>query len=178
MATQAGVKLVDPVCTLAFSTSVEVGPWQVVGNMGKGVRRILPMLGGTFHIPAQEAGTFHTREVRGTVVGGADWQVIHSDSLSELDARITLKTEDGHFILLRASGRRFAPPDVLKRLLAGEPVQRTEYYGVSSTVVETSAPGLEWMNYHQFVGNARTEGSIHHVRYFAIDYPVHQEEKT
>ena len=171
MAMQSGVKLIDPVCTLAFTTSVEVGPWQVVGDMGRGIRRILPMLGGTFRIPAQKAGTFKTPEVKGTVVGGADWQILHSESLAELDARITLKTDDGHFILLRASGRRFAPPDVLKRLIAGDAVQRDEYYGVSSTVVETSAPGLAWMNYHQFIGNARTEGNVHHVRYFAIDYP-------
>ena len=161
----------SPVCTLAFTTSVEVGPWQVVGDMGRGIRRILPMLGGTFRIPAQKAGTFKTPEVKGTVVSGADWQILHSESLAELDARITLKTDDGHFILLRASGRRFAPPDVLKRLIAGDDVQRDEYYGVSSTVVETSAPGLAWMNYHQFIGNARTEGNMHHVRYFAIDYP-------
>jgi hypothetical protein len=165
------VKLVDPVCRLALTTHVEVGPWQVVGAMGKGVRRILPMLGGTFHIPVQEGGTFSTPEVKGSVIGGADWQILHSESLAELDARITLRTDDGHFILIRAHGRRYAPPDVLKRLVAGEPVQRSEYYGVSSAVVETSAPGLAWMNYHQFIGNARTEQSTHYVRYFVIDYP-------
>ena len=165
------VKLVDPVCRLALITHVEVGPWQTVGDMGRGVRRILPMLGGTFEIPAQKAGSFSTPQVQGTVVGGADWQVLHGDSYSELDARITLRTEGGHYLLLRASGRRYAPPDVIKRLLAGDPVQRDEYYGCSATVIETSAPELKWMNYHQFIGNARTEGNVHHVRYFAIDYP-------
>ena len=165
------IKSVDPVCRLALTTRVEVGPIQLIGDSGHGIRRILPMLGGSFHIPAQNAGTFNTLEVKGTIVGGADWQVLHGDSLSELDARITLKTDSGHYILLRASGRRFAPPGVLKRLLAGEPVGRDEYYGCSATVAETSAPGLEWMNHHQFIGNARTEQSIHHVRYFAIVYP-------
>ena len=34
----------------------------------------------------------------------------------------------------------------------------------------TAAPALAWMNYHQFLGNARTEKSVHHIRYFAVDY--------
>ncbi len=168
---QDEMKLVDPVFRLAFTTHVEVGPWQVIGEMGKGVRRILPMLGGTFHIPAQKGGTFETPEVKGTVVSGADWQILHSESLASLDARITLLTQDGHYIFLRAEGRRYASPEVLKRLVAGEVVQRTDYYGASSTVIETSAPGLEWMNHHLFIGNARTEKAMHHVRYFVVDYP-------
>jgi hypothetical protein len=165
------MKVIDPICRHVLTVHAEVGDWQVIGDMGKGVRRILPYLGGTFEMPAQKGGTFSTPEVKGTIVGGADWQILHSDSLSELDARMTLRTDSGHHILIRASGRRYAPPAVLKRLLAGEPVGRDEYYGCSSSVFETSAPGLEWMNHHQFIGNARTEKSVHHVRYFAIDYP-------
>jgi hypothetical protein len=89
----ADAKPVDPICRLAPTTRVEVGPWQTVGEMGKGVRRILPMLGGTFHIPAQNGSTFTTPEVWGSVVGGADWQVLHGDSLAKLDARIPPRTE-------------------------------------------------------------------------------------
>ena len=62
----------------------------------------------------------------GTVVGGADWQILHGESLAELDARITLRTDDGHFILLRASGRRFAPPDVLKLVSSAIEVKGAE----------------------------------------------------
>jgi hypothetical protein len=165
------MKVVDSVCRHVMTTHAEVGDWQVIGDMGRGVRRILPFLGGTFEIPAQKGGTFATPEVKGTIVGGADWQILHGESLSELDARITLRTESGHYIFIRASGRRYAPPDVLQRLLAGEPVGRDEYYSCSSTVIETSVLGLQWMNHHQFIGNVRTERSVHHVRYFAIDYP-------
>lgn len=168
----AEARAVDPVCRQVMTVDVEVGPFQVVGPMGKGTRRILPYLGGTFRIAAQTGGSFRTPEVSGTVAGGADYQVLHGDSLVELDARMTLRTDDGHYLLVRAAGRRFAPPAVVQRLLAGDPVGRDEYYGCSATVVETGAPGLEWMNYHQFIGNARTEKNVHHVRYFAIDYVV------
>ncbi len=165
-------KLVDPICRHVLTVHAQVGAFQVVGPTGKGTRRILPFLGGTFHIPAQKGGTFRTPEVKGTVVGGEDCQVLHGDSLVELDARMTLRTDAGHYILLRASGRRYAPPEVIKRLLAGDPVGRDEYYGCSSAAIEASVPGLEWMSHHQFIGNARTEKTVHHVRYFAIDYPV------
>ena len=150
----------------------EYGAPQVVGPMGKGTRRIHPIFGGTFELHAVAGGTFDCPALSGTVEGGGDWQTLHGDALSILDARITLKTQDGHYLYIQAAGRRFAPPDVLKRLLSGAPVERKEYYGVSSTVIETAAPGLEWMNYHQFLGNARTEKSVHHIRYFAVDYPV------
>jgi hypothetical protein len=164
------VKLVDPVLRHVMTVHADYGPPQLVGPMGRGTRRIHPVLGGTFELHAVAGGTFDCPALTGTVEGGGDWQTLHGEALSILDARITLKTSTGHYIYVQAAGRRYAPPDVLKRLLNGEPVQRKEYYGVSSTVMETSAPELEWMNYHQFLGNARTEKTVHHIRYFAVDY--------
>jgi len=166
------VKLIDPVVRHVMTIHAEYGSPQTVGPTGKGTRRIHPILGGEFEIHAVSGGTFESRALKGVVVGGGDWQVLHGDALSILDARITLQTSDGHYMYIQAAGRRYAPPDVLKRLLNGDVVQRREYYGVSSTVIETAAPGLEWMNYHQFLGNARTEKSMHHIRYFAVDYPA------
>ena len=166
------MKLVDPIVRHVMTIHAEYGPPQTVGPTGKGTRRIHPILGGTFEILAVSGGTFESPATTGTVTGGGDWQMLHGDALSLLDARITLKTSDGHYIYVQAAGRRYAPPEVLRRLLNGEPVQRREYYGVSSTTIETSAPGLTWMNYHQFLGNARTEKSVHHIRYFAVDYPA------
>ena len=163
-------KLVDPVLKHVMTVHAEYGSAQLVGTTGKGTRRIHPILGGTFEIHAVSGGTFETVAMEGLVLGGGDWQTLHGDSLSLLDARITLQTADGNYLYVQASGRRFAPPDVLKRLVSGELVQRKEYYGVSSTLIETAAPGLEWMNYHQFLGNARTDKTLHHIRYFAVDY--------
>jgi hypothetical protein len=97
--------------------------------------------------------------VRGAVLGGYDWQILHSDRYAELDARYNLRTDDGHLIYVRASGRRYASPEALQKLLRGEPVSRgPDYYGASTPLIETGAPELmdELSRLHrQFAQRAR-----------------------
>jgi hypothetical protein len=163
--------LVDPVLRLVMTLRIECTPFETVGDTGKGTRRIQHLLGGTFDIPAQTGGTFSNPAKSGVVLGGYDWQILHSDSLAELDARYNLRTSDGHLIYVRASGRRYASPEILQKLLRGEPVRRgPDYYGVSTPLIETGDPDLQWMNYHAFVGNSRTEPSFQNIRFFTIDY--------
>ena len=81
-----------------------------------------------FEIPAQKGGTFETPRVTGTVVGGFDWQILHSDRLASLDTRFQLRTDGGHLIYVRAEGRRYASSENLQKLLRGEPVQRGPDY--------------------------------------------------
>ena len=54
--------------------------------------------------------------------GGADWQVLRSDSVAELEARYTLRTDDGALIYVRNLALRHGPPDVMAALAAGSPV--------------------------------------------------------
>jgi hypothetical protein len=54
--------------------------------------------------------------------GGSDWQLIHPDGLTEADARYTLETDRGHLIYVQNRGLRHAPPEIMKKLLAGEAV--------------------------------------------------------
>lgn len=161
----------DPVLRLAMTIRLECTPFEIVGDMGKGVRRIMTFTGGTFDIPAQAGVTFSTPAVKGVVVGGNDWQILHSDRLAELDGRFQLRTEDGHLIYVRASGRRYASPENLQKLFRGEPVQRgPDYYGASTPLIETAAPGLEWMNHHAFIGNSRSEPGAQNLRFFVVDF--------
>lgn len=161
----------DPVLRLAMTLRVDCTPFEIVGDMGKGTRRIQTLTGGTFEIPAQTGGTFSTRATKGVVLGGYDWQILHSDRYAELDARYNLRTEDGHLIYVRASGRRYASPEVLQKLLRGEPASRgPDYYGASTPLIETGAPDLLWMNHHAFIGNARSEANVQHLRFFVVDY--------
>lgn len=161
----------DPVLRLAMILRVECTTFEPVGDMGKGIRRLMTLTGGTFEIPAQIGGTFSTRAVKGIVLGGYDWQILHSDRLAELDARYNLRTDDGHLIYVRAKGRRYASPEKLQRLLRGEPVERgPDYYGASTPIIETGAPDLLWMNHHAFIGNSRSEANAQHLRFFVVDY--------
>ena len=163
--------LVDPILRLVMTLRVECTPFETVGDTGKGTRRIQHLLGGTFDIPAQTGGTFSNPAKSGVVLGGYDWQILHSDSLAELDARYNLRTSDGHLIYVRAAGRRYASPEILQKLMRGEPVRRgPNYYGVSTPLIETGDPDLQWMNYHAFVGNSRSEPSFQNIRFFTIDY--------
>jgi hypothetical protein len=161
----------DPILRLVMTLRVDCMPFEKLGDMGKGIRRIMHLTGGTFEIPAQTGGTFSTPAVRGVVLGGYDWQILHSDSLAELDVRSNLRTDAGHLIYVRASGRRYASPEILQKLLRGEPAERgPEYYGTSTPIIETGAPELQWMNHHAFIGNSRSERNAQNLRVFAVDY--------
>jgi uncharacterized protein DUF3237 len=73
-----------PKLTLAMTLRVQVGPPMELGEVPRGRRRIIPILGGTFEGP----------NIRGKVLaGGADWQIVRADGLAELDTRYALQTE-------------------------------------------------------------------------------------
>ena len=115
---------------------VKVGAPLEVGAVPRGRRRIVPIEGGTFEGPG----------LRGTVLpGGADWQIVRSDGLAELDTRYTLKTEAGDMIYIQNAGMRHAPPDITRRLLAGQDVDPSLVYFRTVPTFETEAPHLQWL---------------------------------
>src|SRR5215207_5647856 len=100
-----------PKLSLAMTLRVQVGPPTELGDVPRGRRRIIPILGGTFEGPI----------VRGKVLpGGADWQIVRADGLAELDTRYMLHTDGGSLIYIQNAGIRHAPPDITKKLLAGQ----------------------------------------------------------
>jgi hypothetical protein len=132
-----------PALTLAMELRVEVGPPVELGNVPRGRRRVIPILGGTFQGP----------NIRGKVLpGGADWQIVRSDGLAELDTRYMLQTDRGELIYIQNAGMRHAPPDITARLLAGQDVDPAQVYFKTVPVFETSAPGLQWLTRAIFVG--------------------------
>src|SRR4051794_21334665 len=92
----------DPVLRLVMTMRIECGAFETVGDTGKGIRRIQQLKGGSFEIPAQVGGTFRTPAKKGLVLGGYDWQILHSETLAELDARYNLQTDEGELIYVRA----------------------------------------------------------------------------
>ncbi len=92
-------------------------------------------------------GSFRGEKLSGRILpGGADWQVIRADGVAELDARYTLETSDGALIYVRNFGYRRGPPDVLRRLAAGEPVDPSLYYMRTTPRFETGAQRYDWLN--------------------------------
>jgi hypothetical protein len=125
-----------PQLELIFAASVSVGPPLDCGDVGKGARRIVPITGGEFFGP----------DFRGKVLpGGADWQILRSDGVSELEARYTLQTDDGALISVRNLALRHGPPEVMAALAAGRPVEPDSYYFRGATFFETGAAHYGWI---------------------------------
>jgi hypothetical protein len=140
---QAAPTPLAPKLSLAMTLHVQVGPPTELGEVPRGRRRIIPILGGTFEGP----------NVRGKVLqGGADWQIVRGDGLAELDTRYMLQTDKGSLVYIQNAGIRHAPPDVTKKLLAGEAVDASQVYFKTVPTFETSAPELQWLTRSIFIG--------------------------
>src|SRR5690606_16186030 len=128
----------------AFEAHVTVQTPLVIGEGSYGLRRVVPITGGTFEGP----------RLRGRVVpGGADWQLVRPDGVLSIEAIYTLETDDGVLIMVTNRGMRHGPPEVIDRLARGERVDPSEYY--FRTVAEFEAPvgsRYEWLNQSIFVG--------------------------
>jgi hypothetical protein len=133
----------QPKLEFCFRISVDVTAGiQEVGNIAKGIRRVVPITGGTFEGP----------DIRGRVVaGGYDWQLIRRDGVAEIDARYLLKTDSGHLITLTNTGLRHGPPEVMQSLATGKEVAPSEYYFRSIPLFETSNPEHEWLMRSVFI---------------------------
>jgi len=143
----------SPALEFAFEIRVDVsgGRMQELGKTAKGIRRIVPILGGSFNGPS----------IKGTIIpGGYDWQLIRSDGVAEIEARYVLKTEDNALITIVNTGLRHGPEDVMERLGKGEEVEPSLYYFRSVPVFETGEAKYYWLTKNIFVANGIREPAL------------------
>jgi len=128
-----------------FTITADIGSVVSAGDIGHGVRRIIPIIGG---------------EVRGeNITGkvcafGADFQIIRPNELIELEAKYALETDDGAVIYVENKGLRFGPLDLLQKLKRGEPVDPKLIYFRTVPKFETGAARYRWLMEHLFIGSA------------------------
>ncbi|HEV3330959.1 MAG TPA: DUF3237 domain-containing protein [Bryobacteraceae bacterium] len=135
--------MLSPQLEFAFEAAVEVAPPLELGVTSVGNRRIIQILGGSFEGPG----------LKGRILqGGADWQILRTDGAAELDARYTLQTDQGALIYVVNRGLRHGPPEVLRRMAAGETVDPRSYYFRSAAFFETTAADLQWLTKTIIVG--------------------------
>lgn len=151
--------LPTPTLRIFADLQVDVGPPQQVGRGPRGVRRLIPILGGH----AQGEG-WQAR----VLPGGADFQLLVSDTLAELDARYVLETDAGDLIYVRNRALRSGPPELMARLTRGEPVDAGAIYFRCSPSFETAAPSLSWINERLFLGTGRREPQQVLLRFFEV----------
>ena len=151
---------VPPRLVLALEAHVQLGTPIEVGQVPRGRRRIIPIIGGTF----EGSG------IKGKVLNnGADWQVVRADGFAELDTRYALQTDKGQIIYVQNAGMRHAPPDVMQKLLAGQPVDPGLVYFRTVPKFETSVPELQWLTRAVFVGTGERYPTEVVVRFWRVE---------
>ena len=142
-----------------FSLSIKVGTPIVAGDLGYGIRRVIPVLGGTVQGEGIK-GTIHS--------GGADFQIIRPDGFTELEAKYTFELDDGAVIYIENIGVRFGPKEALDRIARGEAVDPALIYFRSVPRFETGHPRYRWLMQSLFIGVGarhpdRVELAVHQV---------------
>jgi hypothetical protein len=138
---------------------VEVAHPVDIGQVGKGRRRFIPITGG------HASGDGWTARV---LPGGADYQLITSDTRAELDAHYVLETDAGDLIYVRNRALRVAPPEVTARLIQGEPVDPGLVYFRCAPVLETASPAFGWVRERLFVGTGARHPDRVDMRFFEL----------
>lgn len=139
--------------------SVQVDKPQEVGQTHHGMRRLIPILGG------QVQGQDWAARV---LPGGADFQLIINERMAELDARYTLETDGGDLIFVQNRAVRTAPPEVMARLVRGEPVPPESVYFRCTPSFETASSALAWITERLFVGTGARHPDRVVMRFFEV----------
>lgn len=125
-----------------FDLHLQLGKPVDVGKIGPaGTRRIVSVLGGTLQGPG----------LKGKIQPGVDFQMIHPDGFTEIDAHYVIQMENGDLIYVTNRGMRHGPPEILQKLNAGEAVDQSLIYFRTVVSIETAAPALQWMTRTIFV---------------------------
>ena len=155
----ANAELAAPALEFVCDARVTVGAPLDLGDIGKGGRRIVPITGGDFSGP----------RLSGEVLpGGADWQVIRSDGVAELEARYTLRTDDGALISVRNHALRHGPAEAMAALATGRTVPPQAYYFRGATFFETGAVHYVWLTRHIMVCTGHREPARVILRFYQV----------
>jgi hypothetical protein len=144
----------EPLMRLA----VEVGGIVSIGAMPTGERRVVAITGGSF-----ESDDGWHGEV---LPGGADWQLLRSDGVLEVDARYVLQDSDGQRVV--SQGLRHDPSDVIAALARGEAVDASQYYFRTAMRFETAAAALQHLNFVVAVGIGAREAKCVRLGVYAL----------
>lgn len=132
-----------PPLTPVLHLEVEVGPPVEIGPTPAGLRRIIPITGGTV------SGLFTGR----VLPGGADFQVIRSATETVAEARYVLESDDGERVYVHNLALRTGSAEDIERLRQDLPVDPARIYFRSTPQFETAAPRLAELTTHVFIGS-------------------------
>ena len=148
-------------CDLQIFVTPPIEAGLVSGLNSRGRRRIIPITDGTLTGSAAKHPTLHGR----VLPGGADFQIIVSDTCADLDARYLIALDGEyageHIFVMNRALRRGSADDVAK-LVRGEAVEPSRIYFRCAPTFEVSSPKLQWMTESLFIGSgARGTDRVH-----------------
>lgn len=150
-----------PSLTPVFDVNVTLGPPIEFGTAADGRRRFIPITGGTVSGPM----------MNGMVLpGGGDWQTIDADGTTRIHARYAMQASDGAVIEIDNPGVRFAAPEIIARLTAGENLDPNVYY--FRTTPRFSPPATsthDWLRQRVFVATGIRHPETVELRVYRID---------
>lgn len=151
-----------PVCDLTVTVAAPIEAGAVTGLNSHGRRRIIPITGGTVR-----------GRLNGTVLpGGADFQLVVSDTCADLDARYLLRLDDapwaGAHVFVHNRALRRASAENTARLVRGEPVDPAAIYFRCAPRFEVSHPALNWMTESLFIGTGARFPDRVEMRFFRL----------
>lgn len=152
--------------TVKVATPVEVGP--ITGLNSRGRRRVIPITGGTVRLapgPDSAAGDWLAGEV---LAGGADFQLVVSETCAELDARYVLALAGGARVYVHNRALRRGSAADIARLVRGEPVDPAAIYFRCVPTFEVSHPSLAWLTENVFVGTGARFPDRVEMRFFRV----------
>jgi Protein of unknown function (DUF3237) len=155
--------LLEHVADLQVFVAPPVEAGQVIGLNSRGRRRIIPITGGTLRGP----------RLNGRILpGGADFQLVVSDTSADLDARYIIELDGSefageHIYVHNHALRRGAAAD-MARLVRGEAVEPGAIYFRGIPTFEVSSSALAWLTESIFIATGarypdRVEMSLYRV---------------
>jgi hypothetical protein len=127
---------------------------QIIGPTAEGLRANFPIVGGTLEGP----------NLKGTILpGGADFFVLRTDGVGQIDVRATARTDDGAVIYITYTGVSDLGEDGYENYLKMKMPERLRLH--IAPRAHTAHPKYAWLNRVQLIGIGETAPGSNVVTY-------------
>ncbi|MGK3957592.1 DUF3237 domain-containing protein [Arthrobacter sp. R4] len=152
--------LAPPHCTYLATLTVRVATPIEVGMTPSGVRRIIPITGGTVTGP----------DLNGVVLpGGADFQLLKTDTLTEMDAKYAIETTEGERIFVDNFAIRTGSKEDIAQLVRGEAVDPKRIYFRCTPRLSSAGTRWAWLSSRILIGTGERMPDTVKLSLFVVD---------
>jgi Protein of unknown function (DUF3237) len=149
-----------PALDFLATLTVNVGAPIDLGPTPSGHRRIIPITGGTVE----------GNGLTGTVLpGGADFQILRNSTLTELEAKYAIETDEGERLYVENFGLRSGAREDIEKLVRGERVDPGRIYFRCAPKLTTASARLSWLNSRIFLGTGERHPDTVVVHVFTVN---------